>query len=121
MKDVIKRDFRHWKDVYWPYFPRGDLRNLYYDHVNVKMLRPWFSGSHYTRRTFILITRLRMGNIAVTDHLLRFEREKIIYCDCGFGDKSLRHLLSDCPLFRNSRARFSQVLSEVESYTIDPA
>lgn len=40
IKGVVKRDFRHWRDVFWPHFPIWNSTNIYYRYINVKSPRP---------------------------------------------------------------------------------
>lgn len=121
LKEVIRRDLGHWRDVCWPFFPIWNSTNLYYRFINVKTPRPWFSGVQSDRKTITLINRIRTGHISTTDHLSRFVVDADVVCDCGYLEKSLRHLLLVCPLFRKRRAQFLQFLSEVDSTTTDPA
>lgn len=121
LKEVIKRDAKHWRDLTWPFFPRWNSRNIYYEYANVKSPRPWFSEIQENRKIITLITRLRTGHLRTHDHLVERGWIESIQSQCGFMQKSLLHLLRDCPLYSKKRDRFLAFLDSVESPTTDPA
>lgn len=121
VKAMVKRDMRHWGDVCWPFFPRGESTNIYYDYINVKSPRPWFAGVQINRRITTLITRIRTGHILTYDHLVERGWLDSLGCDCGYEQKTLRHLLLVCPHFSKGREQILSFLSSIDSSTTDVA
>lgn len=78
------------------------------------------SGIPIDRYTATLVTRIRTGYLRVYEHLVERGWVEFLICECGFEEKTLRHLLLDCPIYSAGREHFLNILSGAESDTTDP-
>lgn len=71
INSTIKNNYKAELKRRWPFFDTSRLSQKYFDFVDDKTERPWFSGFEAKKRFINLITRLRTGHICVAEHFSR--------------------------------------------------
>ncbi|KAJ5111866.1 zinc knuckle domain protein [Penicillium alfredii] len=76
---------------------------------NKKTLEYW-SGLRKT--TASVLMQLRTGRIGLNAYLARINRRETARCDCDLGNQTVTHVLLECPLHQEERAKMRNALSE---------
>lgn len=107
---VIHKDFEAHMKYDWPFFETNRTKQKYFEFIDMKTERPWFSGYEAPRSYINLITRLRTGHICTGHHFIKMGWNISPICKCGQGNSSLKHYLHDCEIFSQDRAKFYEFL-----------
>lgn len=73
-----------------------------------KTLEYW---SGIRKATTSILMQLRTGRIGLGAYLARINRRDSARCDCDLGNQTVAHVLLECPLHINERARMRDALS----------
>lgn len=49
---------------------------------------------------------MRIGKISLKTYLYSIKRYNTLEYDCGWSNETIRHLLEDCPLYKDTRKAF---------------
>lgn len=105
----------------WPFYPEAKTRQKYFNYINVKSERPWFSSYDIPGRNINLITRLRTGHVCVGEFFSRLGWNIAPTCRCGYETSSVLHYVNDCPLFSEGRVKFIKFFyNKFKTRTVNP-
>ncbi|XP_043467569.1 uncharacterized protein LOC122501872 [Leptopilina heterotoma] len=104
----------------WPYKNTTITANRVLQKIQYKTKRPWFCGLELPRGCTTLITRLRINHICTAEHFEKMKWNLPMECNCGEAQKTLTHLLNDCPLLSPGRPEFFSYLNSLSGILTTP-
>lgn len=110
MEKMIHKDYEAHLKYNWPFFDTGRAKQKYFEFVDRKTERPWFSGYDAPRSYINLIARLRTGHICTGVHFNRMGWNISPICKCGKEISSIKHYLHNCEIFTQDRGNFYDFL-----------